>query len=142
MGQASGLIAGTVAENVALGMPNASREQIEAAMRMAGVAEVDPDAVLRVGGAGLSGGQAQRVAFARCVLRAELNDCAVVLLDEPTSALDREREQVMIAGMRELALQGRVVIVISHRRPVLEAADRVVQLPLLPHRQATSEVTV
>ena len=82
------------------------------------------------------------MAFARCVLRAELNDCAVVLLDEPTSALDREREQVMIAGMRELALQGRVVIVISHRRPVLEAADRVVQLPLLPHRQATSEVTV
>nr|WP_225751418.1 thiol reductant ABC exporter subunit CydD [Pseudoclavibacter sp. Marseille-Q3772] len=142
MGQASGLIAGTVAENVALGMPNASREQIEAAMRMAGVAEVDPDAVLGVGGAGLSGGQAQRVAFARCVLRAELNDCAVVLLDEPTSALDREREQVMIAGMRELARQGRVVIVISHRRPVLEAADRVVPLPLLPQRPATSEVTV
>jgi ATP-binding cassette subfamily C protein CydD len=51
-----------------------------------------------------------------------------VLLDEPTSALDAEREQRVIEAMRGLADEGRIVIVVSHRRPVLAAADRTVTL--------------
>ena len=51
-----------------------------------------------------------------------------MLLDEPTSALDADREAQVIAAIRELADEGRVVIVVSHRRPVLAAADRVVTL--------------
>lgn len=131
LGQSPGLIAGTIADNVALGAPHTSRDDIAQALQLAGFPDANLDAQLGVGGSGLSGGQAQRVAFARCILRARTKECPVVLLDEPTSALDRAHEQAVIAGMRTLADEGRIVVVISHRRPVVAAADRVVELPLL-----------
>jgi ATP-binding cassette subfamily C protein CydD len=74
-------------------------------------------------GGGLSGGQAQRVSSARAVYRARALDCPVVVFDEPTSALDDGTEAEFIQGLRRLALEGRAVIVVSHRSAVTAAAD-------------------
>ncbi|UQN14104.1 thiol reductant ABC exporter subunit CydD [Gulosibacter sp. ACHW.36C] len=128
MGQSAGLIEGTVRENVALGQPALAPEAVQAALARAGATGISANLELGVGGDGLSGGQAQRVSLARTIARAEGRDCPIVLLDEPTSALDAEREQRVIEAMRELADEGRIVIVVSHRRPVLAAADRTVTL--------------
>lgn len=133
MGQQAGLIEGTIAENVALGQPDAGIAEVRAALQTAGFVEADPGTSLGVGGAGLSGGQAQRVAFARCILRARMRDCSIVLLDEPTSALDREREARVIDGMRTLAAEGRIVVVISHRPEVIAAADQTLEVRALAH---------
>jgi ATP-binding cassette subfamily C protein CydD len=128
MGQSAGLIEGTVRDNVALGQPALAPEAVQAALTRAGATGISAELELGVGGDGLSGGQAQRVSLARTIARAEGRDCPIVLLDEPTSALDAEREQRVIEAMRGLADEGRIVIVVSHRRPVLAAADRTVTL--------------
>ena len=128
MGQQPGLVEGTVRDNVALGRPGSSDTDVRAALADAGLAELDPSTPLGVGGAGLSGGQSQRVALARAILRARMIDADVVLADEPSSALDERRERDVIAALRALADEGRVVVVVSHRRAVVEAADRIVTL--------------
>ncbi|MDJ0338809.1 thiol reductant ABC exporter subunit CydD [Cryobacterium sp. PH31-O1] len=142
-GQKPGLFRGTVAENVALGAasadPTVSAQTVPApvlvakALHWAGAADVSPATVLGINGDGLSGGQAQRVAAARAIYRALANDCHVLILDEPSSALDADAEAGLIAGLRRLADQGRVVIVVSHRAAVVAAADHVIELQELTH---------
>jgi ATP-binding cassette subfamily C protein CydD len=121
MDQRPRLVAGTVAANVALAAtvdPAAVRRALDGA----GL-DLDQDLPLGVGGAGVSGGQAQRIAFARALLRVETHATPLVLLDEPTSALDAESEQRVIAAMRRLADAGAVVVVASHRPAVVAASD-------------------
>ncbi len=84
---------------------------------------LDPGLPVGSGGAGLSGGQAQRVAVARALYRVARADTPLVLLDEPTSALDADAEAHVVASIRRLAADGRVVVVASHRPAVLAAAD-------------------
>ncbi|MDJ0348487.1 thiol reductant ABC exporter subunit CydD [Cryobacterium sp. PH29-G1] len=152
-GQRPGLFRGTVADNVALGaasavpkaaastsaaLPSAALTSadpavIAQALNWAGAAEVSPATVLGVNGEGLSGGQAQRVAAARAIYRALVTDCHVVILDEPSSALDADAEAGLLDGLRQLADQGRVVIVVSHRPAVVAAADHVIELQELIH---------
>ena len=137
-GQRPGLFRGTVAENVALGPVFANQGLrdpglVAQALDWAGVSEVSPATVLGVNGDGLSGGQAQRVAAARAIYRALATDCHVVILDEPSSALDSDAEAGLLAGLRNLADQGRVVIVVSHRPAVVAAADHVVELQEMSH---------
>ncbi len=137
-GQRPGLFRGTVAENVALGAtsagPRATDPSIIAqALDWAGASEISPATILGVNGDGLSGGQAQRVAAARAIYRVLANDCRVVILDEPSSALDAAAEADLLAGLRRLADQGRIVIVVSHRPAVVAAADHVVELQELIH---------
>ena len=137
-GQRPGLFRGTVAENVALGAASASQGLrdhglVAQALDWAGASEVSPATVLGVNGDGLSGGQAQRVAAARAIYRALVTDCHVVILDEPSSALDSDAEAGLLAGLRNLADQGRVVIVVSHRPAVVAAADHVVELQEMSH---------
>lgn len=137
-GQRPGLFRGTVAENVALGAtsagPRATDPSIIAqALDWAGASEISPATILGVNGDGLSGGQAQRVAAARAIYRVLANDCRVVILDEPSSALDDAAEADLLAGLRRLADQGRIVIVVSHRPAVVAAADHVVELQELIH---------
>lgn len=137
-GQRPGLFRGTVAENVALGAASAARgvrgrtvpdpRLVAQALDWAGASEVSPATVLGVNGDGLSGGQAQRVAAARAIYRTLATECHVVILDEPSSALDADAEAGLLAGLRQLADQGRVVIVVSHRPAVVSAADRVIEL--------------
>lgn len=142
-GQRPGLFRGTVADNVALGRASAAPDSdtalttapavIAQALDWAGAAEVSPKTVLGVNGEGLSGGQAQRVAAARAIYRALVTDCHVMILDEPSSALDADAEAGLLAGLRRLADQGRVVIVVSHRPAVVAAADHVIELRELLH---------
>ncbi|QIM18563.1 thiol reductant ABC exporter subunit CydD [Leucobacter coleopterorum] len=128
VGQQAGLLQGTVASNVALGDPEPDPELISRALSAAALPAFDPATVLGASGAGLSGGQAQRVSIARCLYRAWRHDVGGLLLDEPTSALDAASEAVVCETLRAEAAAGRAVLVVSHRPGVLEAADRVVRV--------------
>ncbi|MBF4629795.1 thiol reductant ABC exporter subunit CydD [Clavibacter michiganensis subsp. phaseoli] len=127
-GQRPGLVAGTVRENVALGVSDPDDALVRRALALAAADGVDPDLVLGVGGQGLSGGQAQRVAVARAVHRALAVDCPLVLLDEPSSALDAATEERLARGIRALADQGRAVVVVTHRGALVRAADAELRL--------------
>ncbi|QIM16655.1 thiol reductant ABC exporter subunit CydD [Leucobacter insecticola] len=128
VGQRAGLLQGTVASNVALGDPEPDAEMIDRALVAAALPGLAQNTVLGASGAGLSGGQAQRVSIARCLYRAWRYDVGAVLLDEPTSALDAASEAAICAALRAEANAGRAVLVVSHRPGVLEAADRVVRV--------------
>ncbi|MGU3409208.1 thiol reductant ABC exporter subunit CydD [Microbacterium sp. M1A1_1b] len=115
------LVRGTVAENVALSATPAP-EDVRTALGALGLG-LDPDLPVGSGGAGLSGGQAQRVAVARALYRHQRVGTGLVLLDEPTSALDADAEAEVVRSIRRLADQGAVVVVVSHRPAVVAAAD-------------------
>jgi thiol reductant ABC exporter CydD subunit len=123
------LLAGTVAENIALGRPGASIEEIRSAAGLAGAESfVDAlpdgfDTPLGERGLRLSGGQRQRLAIARAVLL----DRPFVLLDEFTANLDRDTEAEVVRAMRAL-LEGRTAVIVAHRTDTIIAADRVVTL--------------
>jgi ABC-type multidrug transport system fused ATPase/permease subunit len=115
------LFAGTVAENIALGLQS-TVDEIRAAARLARVEELLP-VVVGSGGMGISAGQRQRVALARAFLR----DAPIVLLDEPTANLDAGTEAEILDAVRRLAV-GRTVLMVAHRPSLLALADRVVEL--------------
>ncbi|WP_316313581.1 thiol reductant ABC exporter subunit CydD [Clavibacter michiganensis] len=127
-GQRPGLMAGTVRANVALGVADPDDALVRRALALAAADGIDPDLALGVGGQGLSGGQAQRVAVARAVHRALALDCQLVLLDEPSSALDAATEARLADGIRALADQGRAVVVVTHRGALVRAADAELRL--------------
>ncbi|MFT4156311.1 MAG: thiol reductant ABC exporter subunit CydD [Microbacterium sp.] len=121
------LMRGTVAENVALGDPAPDADGIRSAL-IAACADVDPDRELGVQGAGLSGGQAQRVAVARALYRHAQDPTRVLALDEPSSSLDAETEARLWASLRERADAGATILLVSHRRSAGAIADRVVSV--------------
>ncbi len=127
-GQRPGLVAGTVRAKVALGVADPDDALVRRALALAAADGIDPDLALGVGGQGLSGGQAQRVAVARAVHRALALDCPLVLLDEPSSALDAATEARLADGIRALADQGRAVVVVTHRGALVRAADAELRL--------------
>jgi ATP-binding cassette subfamily C protein CydD len=132
-GQRPGLFAGSIASNVTLGASVFDDALVTAALHWAGAGDLDPALRLGVNGAGLSGGQAQRVAVARAMYRAVALDCPVLVLDEPSSALDTDAESALIAGLRTMTGQGRIVIVVSHRPAFVAAADHVIHLNEVAH---------
>lgn len=119
----------TIAENVAMARPDASREDVLAALEAANcgdlLARLPQGADTPVGEVGgrLSGGERQRVAIARALLK----DAPIVLLDEPTSALDTESE-VMVQEAIDRLVADRTVVVIAHRLSTVVAADQIVVL--------------
>ena len=123
------IFAGTVAENVALGRPDAERGEIERAALEAGlgpVLELLPgglDTAVGEGARRLSAGQAQRVGLARAFLL----DAPLLLLDEPTAHLDGETEHEVVAAIDRLAA-GRTALIVAHREAAVRGADRVVEL--------------
>ncbi len=123
------LFATTLEENVRLGRPDASADDVARAVRAAGLADLVaalPDGLgtaLGERGAGLSAGERQRVALARAFLR----DAPLLLLDEPTAALDGATEAQVLDAVRRLAA-GRTVVLVAHRPALLTLADRVVSL--------------
>lgn len=130
-GQQPGLIADTISHNVALGDPggaDAQPELVARALHLAQAGELDPARALGVQGAGLSGGQAQRVAVARAFYRRLRGYATVVALDEPSSALDAETEAALWHAVRGMADDGATVLLVSHRRSAREIADQVVTL--------------
>jgi ATP-binding cassette subfamily C protein CydD len=127
-GQRPSLMAGTVAENIALGSSSVDEHTLREAMRYAVAELIDPWQVLGVGGEGLSGGQAQRVSLARAFYRAIDRSCPVLILDEPSSALDAATEAELILGLKKFAATGVAVVVVSHRTALLDSADSVIEL--------------
>ena len=127
--QQPAFFAGTVAQNIALGRPDASIEQIHEAARVAsahGFIEALPDGfntLLGENGLRLSGGQRQRLAIAR----AAIMDTPVVLLDEFTAHLDEDTEAQVVAAMSAL-MQDRTAVVIAHRAATIASAQRVITL--------------
>ncbi|MGW4273472.1 ABC transporter ATP-binding protein [Streptomyces seoulensis] len=120
------LFSGTVADNIALGRPDAGRAQIEAAAKAIGAHDFISalpdgyDTDVRKRGGRISAGQRQLVAFARALLA----DPAVLILDEATSSLDVPGEQAVQRAMATV-LHGRTAVVIAHRLSTVEIADRV-----------------
>ncbi|MFH9862297.1 ABC transporter ATP-binding protein [Streptomyces sp. NPDC017202] len=120
------LFSGTVADNIALGRPDASREDIERAAKAIGAHEFISalpdgyDTDVRRRGGRISAGQRQLVSFARALLA----DPAVLILDEATSSLDVPGERAVQAAMATV-LRGRTAVVIAHRLSTVEIADRV-----------------
>jgi ATP-binding cassette subfamily B protein len=120
------LFSGTVAENIAIGRPDASREEIERAAKALGAHEFISalpdgyDTDVRKRGGRISAGQRQLVAFARALLA----DPAVLILDEATSSLDVPGERAVQRAISTV-LQGRTAVVIAHRLSTVEIADRV-----------------
>ena len=127
-GQTPGLMRGTVADNVALGDRDPDADRIRVALTDACATGIDPDLELGVQGAGLSGGQAQRVAVARALYRHTSDPGRVLALDEPSSALDEETEDRLWLSLRRRADAGAVILLVSHRRSAREIADRIVAL--------------
>src|SRR6185295_12601583 len=121
------LFFGTVAENIAYGKPDATREEIVAAARAAHAHEfilrlpLGYDSMVGERGQGLSGGERQRISIARALLI----DPRILILDEATSSVDTETEKEIQKALDNL-VQGRTTIAIAHRLSTLRKADRLV----------------
>ena len=117
------LFSGTVRENLTIVRPDASEEALREAVYVSCMDAFLPqlpdglDTVLGENGAGLSEGQAQRIAIARGIL----TSAPVLLLDECTSALDAETEQAVLQRIR--ALPGKTIFAVTHRPGAMEIAD-------------------
>ncbi len=120
------LYTGTIKDNIMMGNPNASQEELEYAIKAAHLEEMIkelPDGIetmLGERGLTLSGGQRQRVAIARAMLR----NAPIVILDEATSALDNESEAIVQKAMDNL-MQNKTVFIIAHRLSTIKNADRI-----------------
>ncbi|HEY7566117.1 MAG TPA: ATP-binding cassette domain-containing protein [Gemmatimonadaceae bacterium] len=118
------LFRASVADNIAYGKPDATREEIIEAATLANVHEFIArlprgyDTLVGERGETLSGGQRQRIAIARASLR----DGPILLLDEPSSALDPESEELVFEGLARL-MKGRTTITIAHRLATVRRAD-------------------
>ncbi|MBB3182745.1 ATP-binding cassette subfamily C protein CydD [Halomonas fontilapidosi] len=120
------LIQGSLADNLRLAAPDASRDDMREALARAGLGELVSalsqglDTPLGERGAGLSGGQAQRLALARVFL----SGASLVLLDEPTASLDAETEGYLIEALQALAEEGRALVIATHHPAVMALAGR------------------
>ena len=120
------LYSGTIRENIMMGNPNATEEELHKAIESAHLEEMVADlpqgleTVIGERGLTLSGGQRQRVAIARAMLR----NAPIVILDEATSALDNESEAIVQKAMDNLMVN-KTVIIIAHRLSTIRNANRI-----------------
>jgi len=120
------LFHGTIWENIAYGKPEATRDEILRAAKLANAHEFIEkmpdgyDAIVGERGVTLSGGQRQRIAIARAVIR----NAPILILDEPTSGLDAISEKVVFEALDRL-MENRTCIVIAHRLSTIQAADAI-----------------
>ena len=118
------LFRGTIFENIAFGRPDATREEVIAAAKLANAHDfimampLGYDTPVGERGLTLSGGQRQRIGIARVMIR----NSPILLLDEPTAALDSESEKLVIDALEKL-MKGKTVIAIAHRLSTIRDAD-------------------
>ncbi len=109
----------SVEENVRIGNPSATKEEIMEAIRKAGC-ESFADTILTEHGSNLSGGQRQRLAMARAIVK----DADIYLFDEPTSALDSETESAICETIANLP-KDKTVITVAHKLSTIRGYDRI-----------------
>lgn len=120
------LLYGSLEDNLRLAAPDASRDEMLAALQRAGLGSLFAqlpqglDTLIGERGVGLSGGQAQRLALARVYL----SNAPLVLLDEPTASLDVETEQFVLTALLALAKEGRTLVIATHHAAVIASAQR------------------
>ncbi|MDT8758634.1 type I secretion system permease/ATPase [Sphingomonas psychrotolerans] len=134
--QDSALFGGSVAENIArfAGELGEDRAAIDAAVvTAAGKVGADPlirrlpngyDHQLKLGGRGVSAGQAQRIALARAVY----GDPRILILDEPNAHLDSEGDAALVAALAALKAEGRTILIVSHKLGILPVVDKMLVL--------------
>ncbi len=116
----------TVYNNIAIGRPEATKEEVTEAARKARCLEFIEelpegfDTVLGEGGASLSGGEKQRISIARCLLK----DSPIIVLDEATASVDADNEKAIQDAINELVL-GKTIIVIAHRLKTIRNANKI-----------------
>jgi subfamily B ATP-binding cassette protein MsbA len=121
------LFRGTILENIAFGRPDATKEEVIAAAKLANAHDfimtmpLGYDTPVGERGLTLSGGQRQRIGIARVMVR----NSPILLLDEPTAALDSESEKLVIDALEKL-MKGKTVIAIAHRLSTIRDADQIV----------------
>ncbi len=119
----------TIYNNIAMGRPEASYEEVVAAAKKARCYDFilrlpyGFDTLVGEGGASLSGGEAQRISIARCILK----DAAIIVLDEATASVDADNEVYIQQAMSELC-RDKTVLVIAHRLNTIRGADRILVL--------------
>jgi ATP-binding cassette, subfamily C, bacterial CydD len=129
IGQGTVLLPGTIGDNIRIGRPSATSHDLAGAVAAAGLSDVlarlpsGLDTELGDGGAGISTGEARRIAIARAFLR----DAELWVLDEPTAHLDPDAEARVVEALRE-ATRGRTIVVATHSAAVARSADRVLVL--------------
>lgn len=116
----------TVYNNIAIGRPDATKEEVMEAARKARCYDFIMqlpngfDTVIGEGGESLSGGEKQRISIARCILK----DSPIVILDEATASVDADNERAIQEAISELC-KGKTLIVIAHRLNTIEDADKI-----------------
>jgi len=129
VGQSPILFRETILENIRYGMPDASRDQVIRAARVANAHEFImqfPEAYdtdTREQGSRLSGGERQRI----CIARAVLKNPNLLILDEATSAVDTKNERLIQSALDRL-VEGRTTFIIAHRLSTLRNADRIIMM--------------
>ncbi|CNG52882.1 MULTISPECIES: type I secretion system permease/ATPase [Yersinia] len=127
LSQDSRLFFGSLRQNLMLGHPHATEQEMLQALRISGaITLVQQDAasldrIINEGGQGLSGGQRQMVLLSRMILR----NPQVVLMDEPTASMDDQLENYVINQMHTW-LEGRMLVLVTHRPALLKLVDRII----------------
>ena len=120
---------GSIAQNIALGRPDASAQEIEQAAKRAGIADFIKtlpdgyDTQMGQMAARLSGGERQRVGIARTMLM----NPDVIVMDEPTSSLDVLHEKELLQTLRD-ECSDKMVLIVSHRRSTLTDCDSIIHI--------------
>ncbi|MES6363401.1 thiol reductant ABC exporter subunit CydD [Cutibacterium acnes] len=126
--QVPAMMAGTVAENIRLGCSDAPEAMLREALDRCGAAAIPLNKRIDDDAEGLSAGERRRVALARALVRVEQAEAGLLVLDEPTAGLDADTEATVLEAVRA---SGASVLVVSHRRNIIAAADVVVDLEVL-----------
>ena len=127
LSQDARLFFGTLRQNLMLGNPHASEQEMLQALRVSGALSLvqqdaaSLDRIINEGGRGLSGGQRQMVLLSRLILRQP----QVVLLDEPTAAMDEQLEKYVVRQLQGW-VAGRTLVLVTHRPTLLKMVDRIV----------------
>lgn len=116
----------TIYNNISMGKPNATREEVYEAAKKARCYDFIMklpdgfDTVVGEGGATLSGGEKQRISIARCILK----DAPIVILDEATASVDMDNESYIQEAINEL-VKGKTLLVIAHRLNTIQSANQI-----------------
>ena len=117
----------TIFNNISMGKPNATREEVYEAAKKARCYDFIMklpngfDTVVGEGGATLSGGEKQRISIARCILK----DAPIVILDEATASVDMDNESYIQEAINEL-VKGKTLLVIAHRLNTIQSANQII----------------